>query len=290
MSASQSCNGAFAVDTYSYTLRWPIRDCLRRLAELGFREFELQMYPGHLWPAHVDKPSRRELKEFLAGNGLTVTTLNMPNIDLNIAAATDDMREMSLRILRQVIELGGDLEVEGVIIGPGKANPLLPMPTDRLVEHFYRALDELLPLARAAGISIFVENMPFAFLPGTKELLRTLDTYGDSTIGVVYDVANGHFVREDVSSALRACAPRLRAVHLSDTDQSVYKHAEVGLGTVDFSVLPKALSEIGFTRRPILEIIATDPDDAIQRSAQHLYSLGVPPAPVNDTRRTKRSS
>lgn len=286
---SQSCNSTFAVDTYSYTLRCPVRDCLRRLAELGFREFELQMYPGHLWPAHIDKPSRRELKDFLAGNGLTVTTLNMPNIDLNIAAATDDMREMSLRILRQVVELAGDLGAEGVIIGPGKANPLLPMPFDRLVEHFYRALDELVPLAEAACTSIFVENMPFAFLPGIQELLNALDTYGDASIGVVYDVANGHFVKEDVPSALRACAPRLRAVHLSDTDQSVYKHAAVGLGTVDFRVLPKVLSEIGFTRRPILEIIATDPDDAIQRSARHLYSLGVQRAPVNDTTRIPQS-
>jgi sugar phosphate isomerase/epimerase len=199
------------------------------------------------------------------------------------------MRELSLRILRQVIELGGDLGVEGVIIGPGKANPLLPMPTERLVEHFYRALDELLPLARTAGTSIFVENMPFAFLPGIAELLRTLDEYGDSEVGVVYDVANGHFVREDVPSALRACAPRLRAVHLSDTNQSVYKHAAVGLGTVDFSVLPKAFSELGFARRPILEIIAADPDDAIQRSAQHLYTLGVHPAPVNDITRTLQS-
>jgi len=285
---SQSCNGAFAVDTYSYTLRWSARDCLSRLADLGFREFELQMYPGHLWPAHVDKPARRELKDFLTANGLTVTTLNMPNIDLNIAAATDDMREMSLRILRQVVELAGDLGAEGVIIGPGKANPLFPMPIDRLVEHFYRALDELLPLAETTGTSIYVENMPFAFLPGIRELLNALEAYGDASIGVVYDVANGHFVKEDVSASLRACAARLRAIHLSDTDQAVYKHSAVGLGTVDFGVLPAVLSELGFARRPILEIIADDPDDAIERSARHLYSLGVHPAPSNDTTRTSQ--
>jgi sugar phosphate isomerase/epimerase len=282
---SQSCNSTFAVDTYSYTLRWTVRDCLHRLAEQGFCEFELQMYPGHLWPAHIDKPSRRELKDYLAANGLTVTTLNMPNIDLNIAAATDDMRDMSLRILRQVVELAGDLGAEGVIIGPGKANPLFPMPLDRLIEYFYRALDELLPLAEAACTSIFVENMPFAFLPGIQELLNALDAYGDSSIGVVYDVANGHFIGEDVASALRACASRLRAIHLSDTDQSVYKHSAVGLGTVDFRALPRVLGDIGFTRRPILEIIAADPDEAIQSSAQHLYSLGVH-APSNDQMRT----
>ena len=286
---SPSCNAGFAVDTYSYTLRWPAHECLRHLAQRGFREFELQMYPGHLWPAHIDKPARREFKDFLAANGLIVTTLNMPNIDLNIAAATDEMREMTLRILRQVVELAGDLGAEGVIIGPGKANPLLPMPYDQLLEHFYRGLDELLPLAEAACTSIFVENMPFAFLPSVRELLDALEAYGDSSIGVVYDVANGHFVKEDIPSALRACASRLRAIHLSDTDQTVYRHATVGLGTVDFRVLPPVLDDIGFTRRPILEIIAQDPDDAIERSARDLHSLGVGRTPVNDTLWTLQS-
>ena len=84
---------------------------------------------------------------------------------------------------------------------------------------------------------------------------------------------------------LRACAARLRAIHLYDTDQAVYKHSAVGLGTVDFGVLPAVLSELGFARRPILEIIADDPDDAIERSARHLYSLGVHPAPSHDTTR-----
>ena len=66
--------------------------------------------------------------------------------------------------------------------------------------------NELLPIAEAACTSIFVENMPFAFLPGVQELLNALDSYGDGSIGVVYDVANSHFVKEDVASALRAWA------------------------------------------------------------------------------------
>src|SRR4051794_8398780 len=98
-------NARFAVDTYSYTLRWPAVDCLRALATRGYREFELQMYPGHLWPAHIDAAGRRALRDFLDGNGLSVVTLNMPNIDLNIAAATTEMREMTLGILEGVIKL-----------------------------------------------------------------------------------------------------------------------------------------------------------------------------------------
>lgn len=272
---SNSPNASFAVDTCSYTLNWSVQDCLERLARRGFREFELQMYPGHLWPAHMEKPARRNLKDLLAANGLAVTTLCMPNIDINIAAATDDMRRMSLGVLRHVIELAGDLGAEGVVIGPGKANPLLPMPFDDLLDHFYDALDHLLPLAESACTSILVENMPFAFLPGVQDLLNALDAYGDASIGVVYDVANGHFIKEDMAEALRACAPRLRAIHLSDTGQDMYRHAEVGLGSVDFHALPGVLAQIEFTRRPTLEIISGEPDEAIERSARKLQSIGI---------------
>jgi L-ribulose-5-phosphate 3-epimerase len=264
----------FAVNTYSYTLQSTVRDCLQRLARRGCREFELMMYPGHLWPAHIQAAARRELRDFMAGNGLSVTTLNMPNVDLNIAAATVEMRNMTLGVLRQVIGLAGDLGAEGVVIGPGKANPLLPMPKSQLVDHFHQAARELVPLAADAGTAIFVENMPFAFLPGAAELLEAIEQLGDARIGIVYDVANGHFVKEDICAALRMSAPRLRVVHVSDTNQTVYRHDAIGLGTVDFTPVPAVLKEIGFKRRPVLEIIAADADDTIERSAALLHGMG----------------
>jgi sugar phosphate isomerase/epimerase len=264
---------AFAVNTYSYTLSHRVRDCLAALMGRGYREFELMMYPGHLWPADTDAAARRDLRRFVESNALAVSTLNMPNIDLNVAAAAAEMRAYTLANLRGVVQLAGDLGVPGVVIGPGKANPLMPAPTERLMGHFYKALDELVPLARSAGTSLYVENMPFAFLPGIDTLAAALDAYGDDGIGIVYDVANGHFVNEDVGAALRKCARRLKIVHLSDTGQKVYKHDPVGLGTVDFAPLPAVLEEIGHDRRPILEIISFDADRDIDASAKALAGL-----------------
>ena len=272
--ASTTRPAGFAVNTYSYTLQSSVRDCLQRLAERGFREFELMMYPGHLWPAHTGPEARRQLRDVMAGNGWSVTTLNMPNIDLNIAAATDEMREMTLKVLREVVVLAGDLGAEGVVIGPGKANPLLPMPKGQLVDHFHRALEQLVPLAAGAGTAIYVENMPFAFLPRAAEMLDAVEQFGDDRVGVVYDVANGYFVDEDICQALRLCARRLRVVHLSDTTRTVYRHDAIGLGSVDFRPVPATLDEIGFRRRPVLEIIDPDPDTAIERSARALEDIG----------------
>lgn len=181
---------------------------------------------------------------------------------------------MTLGILCGVVDLAGDLGADGVVIGTGKANPLFPMQRERMVDHFYRALDLLVPLAESKGTAIFVENMPFGFLPRIDEMLQAIEQYGDSRIGVVYDVANGHFMKEDPCQGLRACASRLRVVHLSDTNQSVYKHDAVGLGTVDFQPLPAVLEEIGFRGKSVLEIIDKNPDEAIAASVSELTRRG----------------
>lgn len=264
----------FAINTYSYTLSHTARACLESLSARGFTEFELMMYPGHLWPADFDQASRRELRRFIESNGLGVTTLNMPNIDLNVAGAAPEMRAYTIANLRGVVELAGDLGVPGVVIGPGKANPLFPAPTERLTGYFYQALDELEPLAKRVGTALFVENMPFAFLPGIDALMQSLERYGNDRIGIVYDVANGHFVGEDIGAALRKCRARLKVVHLSDTNRKVYRHDTIGLGTVDFAPIPAVLAEIGFARKPVFEIISPNADHDIEDSETRLLRMG----------------
>ena len=272
--SNTTANAAFAVNTYSYTLRASAADCMRTLADRGFREFELMMYPGHLWPGELDAAARRNLRDRMRGEGLVLRTINMPNVDLNLAAATVEMRQMTLGLLRQFIALAGDLGAHAVVLGPGKANPLMPMPRAQMLEHFHRALRELVPLAENCGTSVVVENMPFAFLPGIAELLAALDEHGNASIGVVYDLANGHFVKEDLAASLRLCAKRLKLVHVSDTGQTLYRHDAVGLGTVDFAAVPPVLREIGFTQRPVLEIIDDQPDASIERSVSRLLDQG----------------
>ncbi|MFO1056417.1 MAG: TIM barrel protein [Dongiaceae bacterium] len=266
----------FAVNTYSYTQSHAVADCLDRLAARGYRRFELMMYPGHLWPPDTDAGARRALARRLAAGGLAAVSLNMPNVDLNIAAAAPEMRAHTLRLLEGVIALAGDLGVPGVVIGPGKANPLFPAPVPELTRHFHAALDRLLPRAAAAGTRLLVENMPFAFLPRIEALLAAIDAHGGGAeVGIVYDVANGHFVGEDVAAGIAAVGRRLALVHLSDTGRSVYRHDAVGLGDLPFAAIPPALAAAGYDGPQVLEIIAArDPDGAIDGSAADLAALG----------------
>ena len=89
----------FAVNTYSYTLEWSALDCVNHLAGLGYRGAELMLYPGHLWPADMDQAARREFKALCNDCGVKLISTNAPNIDINVAAATKEMRNYSLGIL-----------------------------------------------------------------------------------------------------------------------------------------------------------------------------------------------
>jgi len=265
---------AFACNTYSYTITHTVTDCLTHLAELGFREVELMMYPGHLWPPEIGARARRALRRHTESLGTRVATLNMPNVDMNVAGATPEMRRYTLGLLRGIVDLAGDLGVPGIVIGPGKANPLFPAPRERLIGYFFAALDALVPHAEKAGTALWIENMPFAFLPGIDELMTVLDRYGHDGLGIVFDVANSHFIAEDIAAALRRCRSRLALVHLSDTGRQVYKHDPCGQGTVPFREIPAALAKVGYDRRPMLEIISHDADRDIGASVKQLAALG----------------
>ena len=266
----------FAINSYSYTLDHTARQFLDKLADRGYVEFELMMYPGHLWPKDMSAADRKDLRQHIERRGLKITTLNMPNIDINIAGASKEMREYSLDLLQRLVEFAGDLGVPGVIIAPGKANVLYSMPRDQLMGHFFAGLDRLAPIAKKVGTKLVLENMPFTFLPKVDEMLATLDRYGNPDIAVMYDVANGWFVKEDIAGALRAASQsgRLVLVHYSDTNQTAYRHDAVGLGTVPFAAIPPVLKEIGFAGRPMLEIIAPDADAVIDDSVRRLIEAG----------------
>ena len=263
----------FGINTYSYTMTCSAADCVRRLAEQGYTGVELMMYPGHLWP-DIDAAGRRDLRLLLEQCGMRLISLNMPNIDLNVAGASQEMRDYTLGLLSRFVQLAGELGAPGIVIGPGKANPLFAPPREWLLGHFYRALDRLAPIAAAGGTRLLVENMPFCFLPDANAIMQALDTYGDDRIGVIYDVANGHFIGEDPCEGLRRVRSRLGLVHLSDTGRAVYKHDPVGAGDVPFAAVPPVLAEVGYTEMPVLEVISPNADADLLDSAQRLEALG----------------
>lgn len=264
----------FAVNTYSYIFGGSAAETVARLADQGYGGVELMFFPGHLWPAELDASKLRSLRR-LCETRLRLVAVNMPNVDINVAAAAEEMRTYTLDLLTKIVRCAGELGAGGIIVGPGKPNPLFPMPRERMISYFYRALDRLAPLARQAGTKLLIENMPFAFLPDAQSLMQVVDLYGDESIRVIYDVANAHFIGEAPTDGLRRVRDRLALVHFSDTTRQSYKHDPLGRGDVPLAGLASTLKEVGYSELPMLEVISHNPDADIAQSCMILQQAGL---------------
>jgi len=262
----------FGVNSYSYMYAMSAADCVRHLMREGYRSFELMMFPGHLWPSELSPADRLTLRRFAAAEGIRITALNQPNMDLNIAGATPEMRAYSLASMRSGLELAADLDVRALIIGPGKPNGLLPMPRETTLGWFHEGLATLNTAARRLGVTLLVENMPMSILPRAADLMVALAEHGDDDIGIAYDIANAAFLQEDLAESLALLRPRLQAVHLSDTRAEVPEHRAFGTarGIVPLEALARSINELDLASTLVFEIISTNPDADLRQSAAAL--------------------
>ncbi|WP_233809456.1 sugar phosphate isomerase/epimerase family protein [Paraburkholderia sp. HP33-1] len=277
MAAAREGARPLGVNTYGYIWSTPAQQCVLRLGELGYREFELVLNPPHLALEEFPSGERAKLRSTMAAVGLSVRSLNVPSLDHNLASPMRRMRRYSIDLFLDAIDLAADLGATDLVVVPGRMSPLFaPLPAQR--DAWMReSLDALLPHAQRRGVTLALENVPFASFPDAHTLGAFVSSYGSDSLGVCYDVANAHFIGESPGAGLRQLGELVRLVHLSDTRRDAWRHDEVGLGDVPFAQVHDALTDIHFEGACMLEIIAAAPEGAILRSHRALTAFGFAP-------------
>lgn len=269
-------NAPYTVNTYPYTNRYPALDCLQHLSELGFSSFEMMLIPGHFWPGTSTIAERKAIGRLLEERKIRVETLNQPNLDLNLAAVTPECRDYSCGVIASAMELAADWGAFGVVVNPGKSNPVFPTSIDKLTDGFRYSLDILVPRAAELQVKLIVKNHPLSWLYKGADLLAFFDHYGWANIGLGYDVANATFGRDPVVEAIALIKEHLSAVYLADTPLDEFRHDPVGGGDVSFEPIAEALRRIGYNGPSIFEVVSAEPDRALPESAAYLNKLRWP--------------
>jgi len=235
------------------------------------------LIPGHYWPS-LDEQSqeRRAIARLLGDRNLRILTLNQPNLDINLSSGVPEMREHSCRVIAETIRLAAEWRAMGVVVNPGKDNPVLPASPQKLRDWFRQSLDTIVPVAEQMGVQLIVKNHPLSFLYRADELVAFFDQYGWRSLGLAYDFANGAFGREDPYGALRCIASHLRLVYAADTGLDTFRHGTVGTGSVEFPNVAQYLCALGYANETVLEILDDDPDRAISHSISYMQKLGWP--------------
>jgi L-ribulose-5-phosphate 3-epimerase len=276
MMASPSLNrAAYAVDTYPFTRSHTAHRCLRLLADRGYRRFEIMLVPGHFWPTLDGQAGRREIESLVARDSLQILTLNQPNLDVNLASTVPEMRAHSCTVVANAIELAASWNAKGVVINPGKSNPVFPASIQTLTDSFRRSLDVLVPAAEKWSVQLVVKNHPLSYLYRACDLRGFFDAYGWNQIGIGYDFANGHFGGEEPKAVLEL-RDHLSFVYAADTSVDEFQHAQIGTGEVPFEKIGPMLRSADICPPTILEIVADDPEPAIDASVAHLDGIRWP--------------
>jgi|SRR6516164_797188 sugar phosphate isomerase/epimerase len=262
------------INTYSYIWSMPAAQCVRRLADYGYRTFELMVHPIHLPLDDFDSAERRRLASVLAEVRATDCSLNLPSLDQNLASAFPRVRAASVQMFRDVIDLASELAIEWLVTVPGRMSPLFPPPVAERTAWMRESIEALLPYAEKRGVRLAIENVPIAAFPDAASLGAFVRGFASETVAICYDAANAHFIGESPAAGIQQVADLLRIVHLSDTGRTVWKHGAVGTGTVPFAEIPTALAAADFAGPCILEIVDADPEAAILKSHEALARIG----------------
>jgi len=254
-----------AASTFPFLYSHSGLGALKHLASQGYRNFEMMIFPPHLWPSSMTPAEKREVKTWLADIGGAITSFCYPLLDNNPNSVCPIMRRYTLDRYREAIELAADWGCPYVCAIPGPVNSLINPPVPWMRDWFVEGTKELVAYAKGSGTEIILENVPFTFLPTAKDMLDVANDI-DASVGINFDVCNSAYIKEDVGAAIRMLGSRIKNVHISDTGYGDFKHDRLGTGIVEPGPAAAALREIGYTGLTVLEIITdaaqpgTDPD------------------------------
>ena len=259
--------------TYSYLWDLPLSDAVRRLAEIGFKNFELMtMYP-HCWPRGWSAADRVGFQRLYQSLGMHLTSLNPTFLDLNMASPNPGIREETIVQLRETIQLAHDIGAERVVVVAGKKHPLIAPDFSYFWDLVKVGIESLLPDCERLGVTFCLENA-WTVITRAEQMVRMAKELPHPRMKLAYDVANATLVASALEG-LELVAKDLSLLHISDTDDRDWGHDRIGTGVVDFAAVTEKVREIGFAGPTTLEIVDRDePDESNRVSLERMQALG----------------
>ncbi|MGX1787907.1 sugar phosphate isomerase/epimerase family protein [Bosea sp. NPDC055332] len=245
--------------TFSFMWSEPALATMRRIGQLGLRDFDVILAPGHLWPDELDTAARRQMRQELTRGGLRVETTNLPALDFNLGSCLAEVRAYAVGQYIEALRLSAELSGRGVVVVPGRISGLLPPRRDDTLAWLGDSIEALLKIADEIGQDLLLETHPQTAIASAESMAAFIEDFGHARLLVAYDVANAEFIGEDQGEAIRRLRASLGQVHLSDATRTSWKHDRAGLGTVRFDRVRQALEEIEFSGVAIFEVISADP-------------------------------
>lgn len=175
----------------------------------------------------------------------------------DLCSPDENERQGSIGLLQRAVQFAGDIGVDRVTYHPGfmsgRSNAVL-------LDVLRDSLDQVLPAAQAADVSLSVENMganrPRYIVLSPEEHVELCISTGTMITLDVPHLATVHLPRGNFMEALATVAPYVQTAHIADIVGSAHTHLPIGMGDFDLWGALEALERLGFTGPAIIEEFA----------------------------------
>lgn len=276
----------FSIGVIIDSFRLPIKDAVKKAAEVGAQGIQVYSTRGEMAPENLDAAARAEFKKLVEGNGLVISALcgDLGGGGFSFADRNPEKIEKSKRILDLAKELGTNVVTTHIGVVPEDKNH------DRY-KVMQEACYELSRYADEIGAHFAIETGP-----ETSAVLKDfLDSLGSTGVGVNLDPANLVMVTgDDPVGAVYNLQKYIVHTHAKDGVQNFAEDPEIvyglkkrpvdvivtgdsfdevplGEGSVPWDGYLKALDDIGY--RGFLTIereVGDNPAEDIRKAVKFL--------------------
>ena len=276
----------FSIGVIIDSFRLPIKDAVKKAAEVGAQGIQVYSTRGEMAPENLDAAARAEFKKLVEGNGLVISALcgDLGGGGFSFADRNPEKIEKSKRILDLAKELGTNVVTTHIGVVPEDKNH------DRY-KVMQEACYELSRYADEIGAHFAIETGP-----ETSAVLKDfLDSLGSTGVGVNLDPANLVMVTgDDPVGAVYNLQKYIVHTHAKDGVQNFVEDPEIvyglkkrpvdvivtgdsfdevplGEGSVPWAGYLKALDDIGY--RGFLTIereVGDNPAEDIRKAVKFL--------------------
>jgi len=236
----------------------PVVDEIRAIADLGFDYLELTLDPPE---AHHEKIREQEkaIVQALADCGLGLVC-HMPTF-VYLADLTPRIREASLLEMQDAFHAAAALHPQKVVLHPPFISGMGPLVMDRSKKIAMENLEIIVLEAGRLGLNVCIENM-FSRYPGwtePKDFFPIFEKF--PALRLTLDIGHAHIESkrgDRILAFIEAFGSRIGHVHASDNQGKADDHLPIGVGTIDFNRIVRALKKAGYDDTITLEIFSRD--------------------------------
>ena len=262
MSTTPTQRGTLQIGIFADNLRLPLRDGVRKAAELGVSSFQIFTTSGEVLPENMSKAQRGEFKQFYQDLGLQ---LSATCADFGHGFVDAEKNKELIPLLFQQVDLAVDLGTSIITTHIG----VVPETPNAVWEVLTDALDQIGKYAEDHGVALATETGPESG-PVLRDLLLTVNNNG---VRVNFDPANLTMAGFNLDAALDALLPFIVHTHAKDgyTDPGKWREAPLGEGDVNWPSYIARLKAAGYTGAFTIEReVGADPIGDIQRAIKFL--------------------